>query len=171
MSSMSYQSPDASQNMELKKGNIASFFKSGPSAKTAKVSVKTPAAGIETVPCASTEAQQEIATVKPDVTDGNHACLNASSAASGSELRTGTTCHQDKHDKCEEGDTGQQQHSQPPHIHQTAGPSIMPEGTDPADGKVYKEEPAEGDVLNTDDAGGIGALFLLHPECLSDISL
>lgn len=162
MSSISYQSPDASQNVELKRGNIASFFNSGASAKTAKASPEATAAGIKTAHRAATEAQQEIATVKPDVTEGHHACLDASSANLASELAPSTCCHQDKHDKSEEGDRGQQQNSQPQSIHQTAAPSIRLEGTDPADNKADKEEPAEGDVLNTDDAGGIGALYLLH---------
>lgn len=171
MSSMSYQSPDASQNVELKKGNIASFFKSGASAKTATAATKTPAAGVQIAPHASTQAQQETGTVMPDVTDGHHACLYAFSANSASEVVTGTDCHQGKHDKSGDGDTEQQQHSQPQNTHQTAGPSIIPEGADPADSKVVKDEPAEGDVLNTDDAGGIGALYLLHCECLSNPSL
>ncbi|KAL0020070.1 hypothetical protein WJX79_002941 [Trebouxia sp. C0005] len=40
MSSMSYQSPDASQNVELKKGNIASFFKTA-SKRDAKPATQT----------------------------------------------------------------------------------------------------------------------------------
>ena len=155
MSSMSYQSPDASQNMELKRGNIASFFKTGVSAKTAKATVRSE-------PHASTQADQGAGAVKADVTDGDHAGLSAASANPANQLATGTHGHQGNHDKFQEGGTGQGEFSQPQSSHQSAGLPTKPEVIGPADNNVRMEESAEGDVLNTDDAGGIGALYLLH---------
>ena len=153
MSSMSYQSPDASQNVELKRGNIASFFKTGAGAQTAKASDSTSAsADIKSEPHTSTHGEQGPFAVKPDVTDGKHTRLNPAS-----DLATGTHGHQGKPDKSQ--GAGQGEFSQPQSSHQSAG---LPTIIGLADNNVDKEEPAEGDVLNTDDAGGIGALYLLH---------
>lgn len=155
MSSMSYQSPDSSQNVELKKGNIASFFKSG--AKTPKASNSTSAAA--DIKAASSQAGQRADTVKLDVADGHRGHLKASSANQASHLATGTL---GQHDKSQEGGTGQGECSQSHSSHQTAGLPITHEDVGAADKHVGKQEPADGDVLNTDDAGGIGALYLLH---------
>lgn len=157
MSSMSYQSPDASQNVELKKGNIASFFKSA-SAKTAKASTNpSAAADIKSEPHVSTLRADK---VKPDVADGDHAGFRASSANLASDFATGNLGHQGKHDESQEDGTGQQEHSQPQSSHQSAGLLTAPEVNDPADNSADKQKPAEGDVLNTDDAGGIGTALL-----------
>ncbi|KAL3148685.1 hypothetical protein ABBQ38_014100 [Trebouxia sp. C0009 RCD-2024] len=144
MSHLSYQLPDASQNVEQKRGNIASFFKAGAKAKTAKASGSTSA------PQASTQAEQKIAA---DVTDAHHARLDASSA---SELATGAPDYPGKHDQHQDGDCGHGASSQPSDRHELAGGHTEPEGK--LEGNhVVKEEPTEGDVLNTDDAGGIVA--------------
>ena len=159
MSSMSYQSPDASQNVELKKGNIASFFKSGDSAKTAKASTRTlAAADIKSEPHASSQAEQRANAIKADVTGDDHARLRASSAHLAGKLATDTLDHQGKHDEAQGGSTGQRQ---PQSSHQSADQTTAPEVNGPVH-DVDKEEPAEDDVLNTDDAGGIGALYLQH---------
>lgn len=144
MSSLSYQSPDASQNVEQKRGNIASFFKAA-NAKTAKASGSTSA------PHASTQAKQGVAA---DATDACQARLNASSA---SELATGAPGYPGKHDECQDGDAGHETRIQPPDRHHSAGGHTEPEVVKLEGNHVAKEEPAEGDVLNTDDAGGIVA--------------
>lgn len=160
MSSLSYQSSDASQNVELKRGNIASFFKPGASSKTAKASGSTSVPGITSSPHSSTQGQAAAVHAK----DGRHARPDASSA---SELATEAHDFPGKHDECP--DTGIQ-HGQPPSGHHLAGSQPEPGVTRPAGNHVVKEEPAEGDVLNTDDAGGIGALQLLHARvCLATI--
>ena len=165
MSSISYQSPDVSQNVELKKGNIASFFKGAANAKAAKGSAHTSAARIKSVPHDST-SEQTAAAVKPEVTDGPHAGLNTSTANLASELATGIHGLQSKHDDSQVGTTGHGKQLQPHSGPQSAGLPTMPEVIDLAGNTVDKEEAAEGDVLNTDDAGGIGALLSLACKCL-----
>lgn len=169
MSSMSYQSPDASQNVELKKGNIASFFKTGASAKTSKASNNiSAAADIKSEPHAASQAEQQAPRAKPDVTDGDHARLRASTANPPSDLATGTL---GQYDKSQEGGTGQGEYGHPQSSHQSAGLTTTPEVVDSADNSACKEEPAEGDVLNTDDAGGIGALYVLHISAFGQFPL
>ena len=146
MSSLSYQSPDASQNVEQKRGNIASFFKTG--AKAAK------ACGSTSAPQASAQAGQGTAA---SAKDAHQARLDAPSA---SESATGAHGHPGKQDDSPDGGIGKR--SQPPSEHHSAGVDTEPKVAKLEDNPVAKEEPAEGDVLNTDDAGGIGALQLPH---------
>lgn len=145
---MSYQSADASQNMELKKGNIASFFKTGAGPKAVKSGVKTSTAGSgdrQPVMLAQRQKEEPGAATNTDIADKHYMRLNTSNASSAADLAS------DAH-----GDKQHIRQSQSHSVTQSAGPQVKNEvialaGSDPG-----KAKPEEGDVLNTDDAGGIG---------------
>ena len=152
MSSMSYQSADASQNMELKKGNIASFFK-GASVKAAKSGAKKTTSG-SSKQSPTTHAQrlqeQPAAAMKTDVANNHRVRLDTSNAKSAADLAS------DAH--------GDRQHMEQSDLHSAinqAKSHIKAEVIDLAGADTGKAKAEEGDVLNTDDAGGIGESVLL----------
>ena len=153
MSSMSYQSPDASQNMELKKGNIASFFKTGSSAKagTFNAVAKTPiTSSTQRKPLQQASSQQDGAavTARTDPSQEQHTPLLVSGASAAAIPAS------DAHSSW--------QQTLPTQVNDTvepAGAKVKPEVIDLAGSEPGKQKPREGDVLNTDDAGGIGELM------------
>ena len=160
MSSMSYQSPDASQDVLQKKGNISSFFK--PSINSLKPGAKSPVVSS----CGKLAATaQTSAEVKAD------AAVNEQSRDEVSEARQSSG-------DASAGPADQQEpaviHVMQPGRHAEQATSSEHPRTQVEDNVVDlveneegKTEKTDSDILNTDDAGGIGLyICCLCSACL-----
>jgi len=158
MSSMSYQSPDASQNVELKKGNIASFFKTttkrdaNPATQTAdtkrgKAALQQDAAskvsplGIKAEPDVSQLAPLSTAEASKSPAAEANADLGHVSMPSNTEMQQMQSGQSEGQDNTHNGADVKVEDS----VIDLAKDGGNPEAT-------------SNDVLNTDDAGGIGML-------------
>ncbi|KAA6417905.1 MAG: hypothetical protein FRX49_12138 [Trebouxia sp. A1-2] len=157
MSSMSYQSPDASQNVELKKGNIASFFKTA-SKRDAKPATQT--ADTESGKAALQQDTARRVTpvaikAEPAVSQSAHLSTAEGSKTSAAEANVDSG----------QGSMPSYQEMQQMQSGQSEGQSNMHNDADVKveDGVIdlAKDEgnleATSNDVLNTDDAGGIVA--------------
>ncbi|DBA92529.1 TPA: hypothetical protein ACH3X1_002760 [Trebouxia sp. C0004] len=156
MSSMSYQSPDASQNVELKKGNIASFFKT--TTRDAKPVTQT-ADTNRGMAAFQQDAASRVTPLgikaEPGVSQLSHFITAEASKSSAAEANTDVG-----HTSTPSYKEMQQMHSG-----QSEGQSNAHNGADVKveDGVIDvledegNPEATSDDVLNTDDAGGIVA--------------
>ena len=172
MSSMSYQSPDASQNVELKKGNIASFF------KTATKRDAKPATQTGDTKRGKAALQQDAASrvtslgikAEPAVSHLAHLSTAEASKLSAAEASKSSAAESGRSSAAEANvDLGQvlmpsYKEVQQMQSGQSKGQSSTQNGADVKveDGVIDlakdegNPEAASNDVLNTDDAGGIG---------------
>lgn len=144
MSSMAYQSPDASQNVELKKGNIASFFKPQGSKQPAKPTVRsgqtTDVAADNPAPQVTSTSREVLPSVKAEPASQHSKTAQISSDAL--PMSGGT---QSQHM------LSNQQFSADKSSEVSAEGGIVDLVKDD-----HRPEAAADDILNTDDAGGIG---------------
>ena len=150
MSSMSYQSPDASK--ELKKGNIASFFKPGGSAKAGKPVTEGAAAPTKLVashktPEAVAFANRSTLAIKSEDGDGQQAQLASDAKPTGLNA-----------DNSDISLAHAAQTATPVAAQHSKGPSACVQAEcEAADQQTQGcGQKKDGDILNTDDAGGIG---------------
>lgn len=145
MSSMAYQSPDASQNVELKKGNIASFFKPQSGKKSAKPAVRSGAqttdVGADTPALQVTSTSREVppnvkaepASQQSQTAQISSDALPMSGGTQSQHMLSSQQCNADKSSEA------------------SAEGGIVDLVKDD-----HRPEAAADDILNTDDAGGIG---------------
>ena len=158
MSSMSYQSPDASQNVELKKGNIASFFKT-----TTKSDAK-PATQTADTKRGKAALQQDAASrltplgikAEPAVSQSAHLSTAEASKSSAAEANTDVGhMLMPSYTEMQQMQSGQSEGQS--NAHNDADVKVENGVTNLAKDEGNLEATSD-DVLNTDDAGGIGML-------------
>ena len=144
---MSYQSPDASK--ELKKGNIASFFKTGTSAKATNSSFQNHVANIKSVKLAPPEVKTE----QENAQQAQTASARSQDSSFILPVEKGGAPPSVTREISPVPSTNQQQ------------TTTVKEGEDAENGKAGGRPglKQESDVLNTDDAGGIGESKVLLP--------
>jgi len=169
MSSMSYQSPDASQNVELKKGNIASFFKTAakrdtkPATQTAdtkrgKAALQQDAAsrvtslGIKAEPAVSQLAHFSTAEASKSTAAEANVDLGQVSTPGYKEMQ-----------QMQSGQSERQSNT-----HNDADVKVEDSVIDLAKDEGNPEAKSN-DVLNTDDAGGIGMLVTVSSVVECDV--
>ncbi len=170
MSSMGYQSPDASQNVELKRGNIGSFFKAKTSSKAGTATTKSPASAINSAERRSTASEENAA--------GNHTEVKAKVEASQQARLSTSGAHQSSADAViETAGNGRQPGSSGTASIQASQDTALANAqndakvnldssiVDPVNDEDSKVEVTTDDVLNTDDAGGIGRCRELDVSC------
>ncbi|KAL0044513.1 hypothetical protein WJX82_010311 [Trebouxia sp. C0006] len=131
MSSMGYQSPDASQNVELKKGNIASFFKT------------------------TTKRDAKPATQTADTKRGKAALQqDAASRVTSSGIKAEPAVSTLRYKEMQQMHSGQSERQS--NTHYDADVKVEDSVIDLAKDEGNPEA-TSNDILNTDDAGGIVA--------------
>lgn len=158
MSSMSYQSPDASQNVELKKGNIASFFKTA-SKRDAKFATQT--ADTESGKAALQQDTARRVTpvaikAEPAVSQSAHLSTAEGSKTSAAEANVDSgQGSMPSYQEMQQMQSGQSEGQS--NTHNDADVKVEDGVIDLAKDEGNLEA-TSNDVLNTDDAGGIGML-------------
>ncbi|DBA74639.1 TPA: hypothetical protein ACH3X2_009419 [Trebouxia sp. C0005] len=157
MSSMSYQSPDASQNVELKKGNIASFFKTA-SKRDAKFATQT--ADTESGKAALQQDTARRVTpvaikAEPAVSQSAHLSTAEGSKTSAAEANVDSgQGSMPSYQEMQQMQSGQSEGQS--NTHNDADVKVEDGVIDLAKDEGNLEA-TSNDVLNTDDAGGIVA--------------
>ncbi|DBB14512.1 TPA: hypothetical protein ACH3X3_004793 [Trebouxia sp. C0006] len=157
MSSMGYQSPDASQNVELKKGNIASFFKTTTKrdAKPATQTADTKRGKAALQQDAASRVTSSGIKAEPAVSQLAHYSTAEASKSSAAEANVDlgqvSTLRYKEMQQMHSGQSERQSNT-----HYDADVKVEDSVIDLAKDEGNPEA-TSNDILNTDDAGGIVA--------------
>jgi len=169
MSSMSYQSPDASQNVELKKGNIASFFKTATK-RDAKAATQTADAKR-----GKAALQQDAASrvtplgIKAEPAVSQLAHLSSAEASKTSAAEANVDLGQVSMPSYKEMQQMQSGQSKGQSITHNDADVKVEDGVIDLAKDEGNPEATSNDVLNTDDAGGIGMLVTVWSAIDCDV--
>lgn len=163
MSSMSYQAPDASQNVEIKKGNIASFFKT-TTKRDAKPATTTADTKADTKAALQQDAASRVTSsgikAEPAVSQLAHFSTAEASKTSAAEAVVDLgQASMPSYKDMQQTQSGQSEGQR--NVHNSADVKVEDGVIDLAKDEGNLEATSD-DVLNTDDAGGIVAK--LEPE-------
>ena len=160
MSSMSYQSPDASQDVLQKKGNISSFFK--PSINSLKPGAKSPVVSSCGKPAATAQTSAE---VKADAVVGEQSRDEVSEARQSPGDASAGPADQQEPAVTHVMQPGR--HAEQATSSEHPQTQVEDNVVDLVENEEGKAEKTDSDILNTDDAGGIGLyICYLCSACL-----
>ena len=169
MSSMGYQSPDASQNVELKKGNIASFFKTTTKrdAKPATQTADTKRGKAALQQDAASRVTSSGIKAEPAVSQLAHYSTAEASKSSAAEANVDlgqvSTLRYKEMQQMHSGQSERQSNT-----HYDADVKVEDSVIDLAKDEGNPEA-TSNDILNTDDAGGIGMLVTVWSAIDCDV--
>ena len=166
MSSMSYQAPDASQNVEIKKGNIASFFKT-----TTKRDAKPATTTADTKAALQQDAASRVTSsgikAEPAVSQLAHFSTAEASKTSAAEAVVDLgQASMPSYKEMQQTQSGQSEGQR--NAHNSADVKVGDGVIDLAKDEGNPEATSD-DVLNTDDAGGIGMLLTVWRAIHCDV--